>query len=71
MKIHLKLESDHLFPEQVKLTTGAVHEVKEMTGLCNNTGEMLVMERGYVDYKRLFDIELGKYYFVTRMKTNC
>jgi hypothetical protein len=42
-----------------------------MAGLCNNTGEMLVMDRGYVDYKRLYDIELGKSFFVTRMKTNC
>jgi putative transposase len=71
VKIHLKLDGDHLFPEQVKLTTGAVHEVNEMAGLCNNTGEMLVMDRGYVDYKRLYDIELNKSYFVTRMKTNC
>lgn len=29
------------------------------------------MDCGYVDYKRLYDIELAKSYFVTRMKANC
>jgi hypothetical protein len=71
VKIHLKLDGDCLFPEQVKLTTGAVHEVNEMSSLCQNTGEIYVMDRGYVDYKRLHDIELAKSFFVTRMKGNC
>lgn len=29
------------------------------------------MDRGYVDYKRLYDIELAKSFLVARMKTNC
>jgi len=71
VKIHLKLDGDFLFPEQVKLTTGAVHEINEMSDLCQSAGEIYVMDRGYVDYKRLYDIELTKSFFVTRMKTNC
>jgi len=71
VKIHLKIDGDSLYPEQVRLTTGAVHEVNEMSSLCQNTGEIYVMDRGYVDYKRLYNIELAKSFFVTRMKTNC
>jgi len=71
VKIHLKLDGDFLFPEQVKLTTGAIHEINEMSDLCQSAGEIYVMDRGYVDYKRLYDIELAKSFFVTRMKTNC
>lgn len=71
VKLHLKLDGDTLYPEQVKLTTGAVHEVNEMSSLCQNPGEIYVMDRGYVDYKRLYAIELGKSFFVTRMKSNC
>ncbi|GAB1456022.1 IS4 family transposase [Spirochaetota bacterium] len=71
VKLHLKLDGDTLYPEQARLTTGAVHEVNEMSSLCQNSGEIYVMDRGYVDYKRLYDIQLGKSFFVTRMKVNC
>jgi len=71
VKIHLKLDGDTLYPEQAMLTTGAVHEVNEMSGLCNKSGEIYVMDRGYVDYKRLYEIELAESIFVTRMKSNC
>jgi len=71
VKIHLKLDGDFLFPEQVRLTTGAVHEINEMSDLCQGAGEVYVMDRGYVDYKRLYDIELAKSFLVARMKTNC
>jgi putative transposase len=71
VKIHLKIDGDHLFPEQVELTTGAVHEINEMAHLCGNPGDIYVMDRGYVDYKRLYDIEIIKAFFVTRMKDNC
>lgn len=71
VKLHLKLDGDTLYPEQARLTTGAVHEVNEMSSLCRNSGEIYVMDRGYVDYKRLHDIELAKSFFVTRMKANC
>ncbi len=71
VKLHLKLDGDHLFPEQVRLTTGAIHEVNEMSELCQDAGNIYVMDRGYVDYKRLHDIELLNAIFVTRMKNNC
>ena len=71
VKIHLKIDGDYLYPEQVKLTTGAVHEVNEMASLCKNPGDIYVMDRGYVDYKKLYDIEMTGSFFVTRMKVNC
>jgi len=71
VKIHLKIDGDYLYPEQVRLTTGAVHEVNEMANLCQKPGEIYVMDRGYVDYKRLHDIEIAGAFFVTRMKVNC
>ena len=71
VKLDLKLDGDYLYPEQATLTTGAVHEVNEMGCLCQKRGEIYVMDRGYVDYKRLHNIELSSSYFVTRMKSNC
>lgn len=37
VKIHLKQDGDTLYPEQVKLTTGSVHEVNEMSSLCQKS----------------------------------
>jgi hypothetical protein len=71
VKIHLKIDGDYLYPEQVKLTTGAIHEVNEMSNLCQTPGEIYVMDRGYVDYKRLYDMKIAGSFFVTRMKVNC
>ena len=71
VKLHLKLDGDMFYPEQAILTTGAVHEVNEMDNLCQKQGEIYVMDRGYIDYKRLYNIELCKSFFVTRMKANC
>jgi len=70
VKLHLKLDGDSLFPEQAILTTGSVHEVTQMSKLCYKAGEIYVFDRGYVDYKRLYDIEIAKSFFVTRMKIN-
>jgi len=71
VKLHLKIDGDMLYPEQAILTSGDVHEVNEMTILCNKQKEIYVMDRGYIDYKRLYDIEIAKSFFVTRMKSNC
>ena len=71
VKLHVRLNGDSLFPEQVKLTEGAIHEVNELPSLCQDEGMINTFDRGYVDYKKLSDIDLNKSFFVTRMKTNC
>ena len=71
VKIHVALDGDHFFPEQVSMTTGSVHEVNQMAKLSQGSGTMHVYDRGYVDFKRLHDINLAGSFFVTRMKQNC
>ena len=71
VKIHVALDGDHCFPEQVRMTTGSVHEVNQMAQLSQGSGTMHVYDRGYVDFKRLYHINLAGSFFVTRMKQNC
>ena len=71
VKIHVALDGDHCFPEQVRMTTGSVHEVNQMADLSQGSGTMHVYDRGYVDFKRLYSINLAGSFFVTRMKQNC
>jgi Transposase DDE domain/Domain of unknown function (DUF4372) len=71
VKLHLALNGDYCFPEQVRMTTGAVHEVNQMAELSKEPGNLYVFDRGYVDYKRLHNIQIADSFFVTRMKDNC
>jgi hypothetical protein len=71
VKLHAKIDGDYLYPEEVRLTSGDVHEINELESLSQESGNIYVMDRGYVDYKKLYGIELRKAFFVTRMKTNC
>jgi putative transposase len=71
VKLHVALDGDHFFPEQVRMTSGSVHEVNQMAELSQGSGTMHVYDRGYVDFKRLYDINLAGSFFVTRMKQNC
>lgn len=71
VKVHLRLDGDHFFPDQVQMTSGAIHEVNQMATLSQEAGNIYVMDRGYVDFKRLYDINLAGSVFVTRMKENC
>jgi hypothetical protein len=70
VKIHLNLDGDNHIPYDAYVTNGKVHDVKEMKNLTREKGVIYAMDRGYVDYKSLYSIELQGSVFVTRMKRN-
>jgi len=70
VKLHLNLDGDCGIPFDAYLTNGNVHEAKKMKDLAQEKGVIYVMDRGYVDYKSLYCIELQGSFFVTRMKSN-
>jgi len=70
VKIHTLLDGDNFFPLDAWITNGKVHDVKSMPRLCNEEGVLYVMDRGYVNYKSLYDIDLRGSRFVTRAKSN-
>jgi hypothetical protein len=70
VKLHLNLDGDNLIPFDAYLTDGKVHEARQMSNLCQEEGVIYAMDRGYVDYKSLYAIELQKSIFVSRLKSN-
>src|SRR4029453_11340913 len=54
----------------VIVTTGAVHDVNIMDELFWEPGSIYVMDRGYVDFSRLYRIQQDCAFFVTRAKKN-
>ena len=52
------------------ITEGSVHDVNGMDILDYESGNYYVFDRGYVDFKRLFKINIKKAFFVIRAKKN-
>jgi hypothetical protein len=57
-------------PYDAYLSAGKVHDVQGMAEQCDESGVIYVLDRGYVDYKSLYTIELQGSTFVARMKSN-
>jgi hypothetical protein len=70
VKPHLSLDGDTLTPYDAWLSVGKVHDVHGMACLRDESGVIYVLDRGYVDYKSLYSIELQGSTFVARMKSN-
>jgi hypothetical protein len=70
VKLHLNLDGDKAIPFDAYLTSGKTHDAKQMHNLFQESGVIYVMDRGYVDYKSLYTIELQGSVFVTRVKSD-
>jgi transposase len=70
VKLHTLLDLRASIPTAVIVTTGAVHDVNIMDELFWEPGSIYVMDRGYVDFSRLFRIHRDSAFFVTRAKKN-
>jgi transposase len=70
VKLHTLLDLRASIPTTVIVTTGAVHDVNIMDELFWEPGSIYVMDRGYMDFSRLFRIHQDSAFFVTRAKKN-
>jgi len=70
LKIHLNLDGDNNIPYDAVFTDGKVHDSMRIQNLCQESGVIYVMDRGYIDFKSLYCIELQRSIFVTRLKNN-
>lgn len=70
IKIHVLMNTDGYIPEFVHVTTGNRQDMLMMDNLAYKAGCFYVVDKAYVDYERLYRIELSKAFFVTRAKGN-
>jgi transposase len=70
IKLHTLLDLRASIPTTVIVTTGAVHDVNIMDELFWEPGSIYVMDRGYVDFSRLYRVHQDSAFFVTRAKSN-
>lgn len=70
IKLHTLLDIKANIPSFIYITDGLVHDVNIMDMLEFEEGAIYVMDKGYIDFGRLYNINKASAYFVTRAKTN-
>jgi hypothetical protein len=70
IKLHTLLDLRGNIPSFIHITDGKTHEVNIMDDLVLEPGAFYLMDRGYLDFARLFVIHEAKAFFVTRAKSN-
>jgi hypothetical protein len=70
VKAHTVIDLRGAIPVFVSITTGKVHDIQILDSLHMPAGSILVMDRGYVDYKRLYQMIKRECSFVARAKDN-
>ena len=68
VKLHTLLDLRGSIPTVVIITHGKVHEVNILDQLCFEAGAFYVMDRGYLDFGRLYKLHLASAFFVTRAR---
>ena len=70
IKLHTLLDLRGNIPTFIHITDGKVHDVNILDILVTEPGSFYVMDRGYLDFSRLYTMHLNNAYFVIRAKSN-
>jgi hypothetical protein len=70
VKLHVKLNHSGYLPNFVRVTTGKVHETKVAPKVPLEKGDVVILDRGYLNFHWLRTLCERGTYFVTRLKKN-
>jgi len=70
VKLHTLLDLRGAIPTVVSITDGKVHELNILDRLIAEIGAIYIMDRGYLDFERLFMLNQTPAFFVIRSKAN-
>jgi hypothetical protein len=70
VKVHTQMDLRGSIPTHFEITSGKVNDVKFLDMIEYERGAHYIMDRGYVDYERLYRIHRAGAFFVTRAKRN-
>jgi transposase len=70
IKLHTLIDLRGNIPCFIHITPGKVHDVKALDRLLLEAGAFYIMDRGYVDFARLYRFTLAMAFFVIRAKGN-
>jgi hypothetical protein len=70
IKLHTLLEIHSAIPVFIAITPGNIHEVNLLDELVLEPGSFIVMDRGFLDFQRLYRLQTELAFFVIRTKSN-
>jgi len=70
IKMHTLLDLRGSIPTFISLTTGKIHDVNVLDILPLEKDSVIAIDRGYVDFARLYTVNLFPAFFVIRAKSN-
>lgn len=70
IKLHTLLDLCGNIPTFIHISDGKLHDVKVLDLLVPEAGAFYVMDRGYVDFERLYTLHTRGAFFVIRAKSN-
>jgi len=70
VKLHTLLDLRGNIPSFIDITDGKVHDVNVLDILIFEAESFYIMDRGYIDFKRLYTLHQALAFFVTRAKSN-
>ena len=70
VKLHTLIDLRGNIPVFIHITDGKVHDVNVLDVLISEPGSIYLMDRGYLDFGRLYALNQGHAFFVTRFKSN-
>lgn len=70
VKMHTLLDLHGNIPTFIRITDGKVHDVNILDEIVPEAGAFYVMDRGYIDFDRLYFFTLCSAFFVVRTKEN-
>lgn len=70
VKLHTLLDLRGNIPTFIHISDGKLHDVNVLDALLPEPGAFYVMDRGYLDYERLYRLNLACAFFVIRAKSH-
>jgi putative transposase len=70
IKVHAKLNHSGQLPNFINITDGKTHEIRVARTLQLEPGSILAIDRAYIKYRWLYEIDQSDSYWVTRLKEN-
>jgi hypothetical protein len=70
VKLHTLLDLRGAIPTFIHISDGKLHDVNVLDLLVTEPGVFYVMDRGYLDFERLYTLHQAGSFFVTRAKSN-
>jgi hypothetical protein len=70
VKLHTLIDLRGNIPSFIQITDGKVHDVNVLDDLVPEPGSFYILDRGYLDFERLYHLHQALAFFVIRSKSN-